>query len=83
MRGYTVYRVDYVTGRRDPIGSILDRREKDRGPGENLMDLLVEARRLFGKGEKEAIRIVLDAPRDAREVRRLAYSKGIVTITSC
>lgn len=69
MRGYTVYRVDYVTGKKEAIGSILERRSGDRGVERNLLALLVEARRLFGRGPADAFRIVLDSPRDSRELR--------------
>jgi hypothetical protein len=84
VRGYTVYRVDYVTGKKEAIGCILERREqeKERRWRGNLLDLLVEARRLFGRGNGEAINIVLDSPKGAREIKAMAISRGIVTITS-
>lgn len=58
MRGYTVYRVDYVTGRKEPIGCVLDRSygTKER----KLVCLLLEARRYFAAGHADAFHIALD-----------------------
>jgi hypothetical protein len=78
-RQFTVYRVNYAIGRRDPIGSITERRDKERG--RNLLGLLIEARRVFGNGTSEAINIVLDAPRGTA-AREQAFSRGVVTVTS-
>lgn len=78
-RQFTVYRVNYATGRRDPIGCITERREKERG--RNLLDLLTEARRIFGNGTSDAIQIVFDIPR-GMVGREQAFSRGLVTITS-
>ncbi|MCL5966852.1 MAG: hypothetical protein M1550_06595 [Deltaproteobacteria bacterium] len=79
-RGYTVYRVDYVTGMKEAIGCIPERREKERKG--NLLALLVEARKVFGRGPSEAIHIVLDSPRDAKELPAKAVARGNVLITS-
>lgn len=63
MRGrYTVYRMDTVTGRKEPIGCIEDRRRNGREPQRSFLALLVEARKLFGDGPGEAINIVIDHP---------------------
>lgn len=59
-RRYTVYRLDSVTGRKEPIGCIEERRRSKRGAQRNYFALLVEARTLFGDGPGEAIRIVID-----------------------
>ena len=69
MRGYTVYRVDYVTGKKEAIGSILERRSGDGRGKKKQLALLRGARRLFGRGPADAFRIVLDSPRDSRELR--------------
>ncbi|HSM00102.1 MAG TPA: hypothetical protein VK944_08265 [Candidatus Limnocylindria bacterium] len=65
-KGYTVYRVDYVTGKKEAIGSILERRSGNRGVERTLLALLVEARSLFGRTLEDAFCIVLDSPRDSR-----------------
>ena len=79
-RGYTVYRVDYVTGKKEAIGCILERRGRERG--KNLMNLLVEARRVFGRGPSDAINIVLDSPKNSHEIREAGFARGIVSIAS-
>lgn len=61
-RRYTVYRMDYVTGRKEPIGCIEERRRGERKTLRNFFALLVEARRLFGNGSDEAIHVVIDHP---------------------
>lgn len=82
MRGYTVYRVDYVTGKKEAIGSILERRSGDRGVERTLLALLVEARRLFGRGPADAFRIVLDSPRDSRELRTDEVEGDLYLVTT-
>ena len=67
-KGYTVYRLDYVTGKKEAIGSILERRRGNKGAVKNLLALLVEARSLFGRTHVDASCIILDPPRDAREL---------------
>jgi hypothetical protein len=79
-KGYTVYRVDYVTGKKEAIGCILERR--DREMERNLMGLLVEARKLFGRGPSDAINIVLDSPKNSHEIREAGFTLGIVSIAS-
>lgn len=79
-RGFTVYRVDYVTGKKEAIGCILERRGRERG--KNLMNLLVEARKLFGRGLSDAINIVLDSPKNSHEIREAGFVLGIVSIAS-
>lgn len=79
-RGYTVYRVDYVTGKKEAIGCILERRGRERG--KNLLGLLVESRRLFGRGPSDAINIVFDSPKNSHEIREAGIAWGIVSIVS-
>lgn len=79
-RGYTIYRVDYVTGKKEAIGCILERRGRERG--KNLMSLLVESRRLFARGPSDAINIVLDPPKNSREIREAGFTWGVVSIVS-
>jgi hypothetical protein len=76
---FTIHHMNYSTGRRDPIGSIIERRDKERG--NNLLCLLIEARRVFGNGTSDAINIVLDAPRST-VAREQAFSRGVVAVTS-
>jgi len=45
MKTYTVYRVDYLTNTTEPIGTIVDRRKKDRK--NNTADMLRLAQKLF------------------------------------
>ena len=62
QRRYTVYRMGYVTGRKEPIGCIEERRRSERETQRNFLALLVEARKLFGNGPDESINIVIDHP---------------------
>lgn len=84
MRGYTVYRVDNAKGRKESIGSLLERRSSERGI--NLLKLLVEATRIFGNHDpvssSEAIAIVPGPPSNAEFGDRWAIGDGIVTIIS-
>lgn len=61
-RRYTVYRIEYGTGRKEPIGCIEERRKSERAALKNYFALLVKARTLFGNGPNDRIRIVLDPP---------------------
>jgi len=45
MKTYTVYRVDYLTNKTEPIGSVVDRRKRDRN--NNTADMLRLAQKLF------------------------------------
>ena len=45
MKAYTVYRYDYNRQVREPIGMVLERRERDRGNNEE--DLLKLAQRIY------------------------------------
>ena len=84
MRGCTVYRVDNAKGRKEAIGSLLERKSSEHGT--NLLKLLVEANRTFGDHDpvssSEAIAIVLGPPSNTGFSDRLAIGGGIVTIVS-
>lgn len=59
MRNVTVYRVDYVKRSRIPIGTVVERRSRDRG--DNLFGLLRLARRSYAPGAHDAFYIVVDS----------------------
>jgi hypothetical protein len=58
MHTVTVFRVDYVRKLKSPIGTVEERREKDR-PG-NLTGLLRIARKAFSSTPQEAFQTALD-----------------------
>jgi hypothetical protein len=80
-RGYTVYRVDRDSGIMEPVGCLLERRDKDprRYSRSRLID---EARRLFGLANAEFIRIVLDHTTSSRELGETTIARGVLTIRS-
>jgi len=45
MKAYTVYRVDYLTNKTERIGTVVDRRKRDRK--NNVADMLRLAQKLF------------------------------------
>jgi hypothetical protein len=45
MKTYTVYRVDYLTNKTVPIGTVVDRRKRDRN--NNAADMLRLAQKIF------------------------------------
>lgn len=45
MKTYTVYRVDYIRHSTEPVGTMLERRKKDRG--DNIDALLKLAKKIF------------------------------------
>ncbi len=55
---YRVYRVDYVTRMKIPIGTVTERRSQPRGSA-NLIGLLKLARQIFGKSPEDQFRIIL------------------------
>jgi hypothetical protein len=61
-RRYTVYRTDYVTGVKDAIGCIEERRKGVRDTRRNYLALLAEAREIFGEGPNGGIDIVMNHP---------------------
>jgi hypothetical protein len=58
MRPVSVYRVDYVRKTKVRIGTVVERRSKERG--DNLSGLLFLARKMFANSPQEAILIALD-----------------------
>jgi hypothetical protein len=58
MRPVSVYRVDYVRKTKVRIGTVVERRSKERG--DNLSGLLFLARKMFAASPQEAILIALD-----------------------
>jgi hypothetical protein len=55
---YKVYRVDYVTKMRIPIGTVTERRSRPRG-SEDSIGLMKLARTLFGRSPEDQLRIIL------------------------
>lgn len=64
MKAVTVYRVDYLSKTRVPIGVVAERRRKERG--DNLIGLLRLARKTFASSPEEALYIAVDG-KEARE----------------
>lgn len=58
MRPVSVYRVDYVRKTRVRIGTVMERRTRERG--DNLSGLLFLARKMFSASPEDAILIALD-----------------------
>ncbi len=77
-REFTVYRMDYARGKKEPIGCILERRGSERG--NNLLDLLKKARKLFGHGPSDAFHIVIDSPKNSRKIIAPDIVGGIASI---
>lgn len=59
-----MYRVDYLSKTRVPIGVVEERRRKERG--DNLIGLLRLARKTFASSPEEALYIAVDG-KEARE----------------
>ncbi len=58
MKSVTVYRIDYVKKTRVPIGTVMERRKKDRGDG--LVGLLRIARKTYSSPALDSIQIAID-----------------------
>ncbi|RMG60486.1 MAG: hypothetical protein D6713_02695 [Deltaproteobacteria bacterium] len=58
MKTVTVYRVDYVNRRKVPIGTVVERRTKERG--DNALGLLRLARKLYARNLEDALHIAID-----------------------
>ena len=58
MKPVSVYRVDYVRKTKVRIGTVVERRRKERG--DNLIGLLRLARKMFAASPQEAFLIALD-----------------------
>ena len=57
-KAYKVYRVDYLTKIKIPIGTITERRRKPRGP-ESHFGLMKLARQTFAQSPEDQVRIVI------------------------
>jgi len=55
---YQVYRVDYLTKMKIPIGTITERRSRARDTGSQL-SLVKLARQMFGQSAEDQFRIVV------------------------
>ena len=55
---YRVYRVDYVTKMRIPIGTVMERRNTARAAS-NHLGLMKLARQMYGETPEDQVRIVL------------------------
>jgi hypothetical protein len=58
MKPVSVYRVDYVRKTKVRIGTVVERRRKERG--DNLIGLLRLARKMFAASPQEAFLTALD-----------------------
>ncbi len=58
MQTFNVYSVDYARREKIPIGSIVERRKKNRP--ENYLGLLKIARKAFASCPEEAFHVVLE-----------------------
>ncbi len=61
MQSVTVYRIDYAKKTRVPIGTVVERRKKDRG--DNLLGLLRVARKTYSSLAQDSIQIAIDVVR--------------------
>lgn len=57
-KSVTVYRIDYFKKTRVPIGTVVERRQTDRG--NNLLGLLRVARKTYATSVLESIQIAID-----------------------
>ncbi len=57
-KAYKVYRVDYLTKMKIPIGTVTERRSKPRGP-QNHLGLMKLARKLYAQSPEDQVRIVV------------------------
>ncbi|GAB4236954.1 MAG: hypothetical protein OHK0028_14120 [Deltaproteobacteria bacterium] len=57
-KAYQVYRVDYLTRMKIPIGVVTERRSRPRGPA-SLLGLMELARRTYALSPEDRLRIVL------------------------
>jgi len=55
---FTVYRVDYLTKMKVPIGTVTERREKPRGYG-NSLGLMKLARKIYGTSPEDQLKIII------------------------
>ncbi len=59
MKNITVYHVDYVRKTKVPIGTVIERRTRERG--DNILGLLRLARKAYSSSPQEALNIAIDA----------------------
>ncbi len=57
-KAYKVYRVDYLTKMKIPIGTVTERRSKPRGSASQL-GLMKLARKMFAQSPEDQFRIVV------------------------
>ncbi|MHB1025315.1 MAG: hypothetical protein ACYC24_06350 [Desulfobacteria bacterium] len=55
---YKVYRVDYLTRMKIPIGTVTERRNQPRGTASHL-GLMKLARKIFGQSPEDQMRIIV------------------------
>ena len=80
--GYVVCRVDRATGRKDPIGCVLERRRGNRRRSADLVALLEEARRIFGRETERDACLIVEPVGGPGEDREWVMGRGITTIVS-
>jgi len=64
MRAVTVYRVDYASKTKYPLGVVLEQRKTERG--NNYNNLLRLARRTFALDTADAVHIIIDVSQARR-----------------
>jgi hypothetical protein len=57
-KSYKVYRVDYLTRMKIPIGTVTERRSKTRGTAGHL-GLMKLARKMFAESPEDQMRIIV------------------------
>jgi hypothetical protein len=57
-KAYRVYRVDYLTKMRIPIGTVVERRNRPRDTASHL-SLMKLARKMFGQSPEDQTRIIV------------------------
>jgi hypothetical protein len=55
---YKVYRVDYITKMKIPIGTVTERRSRPRGSASHL-GLMKLARQMFAQSPEDQVRIIV------------------------
>lgn len=58
MKSVTVYRVDYQKKKKEAIGTIFERRRKERG--DNYLGLLRVARKMYARDLEDSLHIAID-----------------------
>jgi len=73
MKTYTVYRVDYQSNKTEPIGTVVDRRKRDRK--NNTADMLRLAQKLFATSSIDSH--IYISPFDAIHLGRYTPSSSL------